>query len=296
MSEAGHLLTSVIQWRKLWAFQKCLKTLRSSKRDLYPEFTGWQSRGNTTFVLSMWMTAAGKTRVLIVEDEPDIAGLMKHALERGGDLEVEHVGTGAAALKAVMEEPPGLVLLDLNLPFIDGLEVCRLLRGRAASAAIPIIMVTARTGETDRVAGLELGADDYVTKPFSLRELVARVRAVLRRPPQMSAPEQSLTYQGGRLAIDFDAVSVRVSGAPVRLTKREFELLRFMVENRNRVLSRDRLLERVWGLDRQVETRSVDVHVGRLRGKLGSAGRQIETIIGMGYRFVEEPESAPPID
>lgn len=246
--------------------------------------------------MSLWMTTPGKTRVLIVEDEPDIAGLMKHALERGGDLEVEHVGTGAAALKAVMEEPPGLVLLDLNLPFIDGLEVCRLLRGRAASAAIPIIMVTARTGETDRVAGLELGADDYVTKPFSLRELVARVRAVLRRPPQMSAPGQSLTYQGGRLAIDFDAVSVRVSGAPVRLTKREFELLRFMVENRNRVLSRDRLLERVWGLDRQVETRSVDVHVGRLRSKLGSAGRQIETIIGMGYRFVEEPESAPPID
>lgn len=244
----------------------------------------------------MWMTTPAKTRVLIVEDEPDIAGLMKHALERGGDLEVEHVGTGAAALKAVMEEPPGLVLLDLNLPFIDGVEVCRLLRGRAPSAAIPIIMVTARTGETDRVAGLEFGADDYVTKPFSLRELVARIRAVLRRPPQMSAPEQSLTYHGGRLAIDFDAVSVRVSGAPVRLTKREFELLRFMVENRNRVLSRDRLLERVWGLDRQVETRSVDVHVGRLRGKLGSAGRQIETIIGMGYRFVEEPESAPPID
>jgi DNA-binding response OmpR family regulator len=187
-----------------------------------------------------------------------------------------------------MEEPPNLVLLDLNLPFIDGLEVCRLLRGRASSAAIPIIMVTARTSEADRVAGLELGADDYITKPFSLRELVARVRAVLRRPAQMAAAEQSISYQRGRLAIDFDAVSVRVSGSPVRLTKREFELLRFLVENRNRVLSRDRLLERVWGLDRQVETRSVDVHVGRLRGKLGTAGRQIETVIGMGYRFVEE--------
>jgi DNA-binding response OmpR family regulator len=236
------------------------------------------------------MIKLSKTRVLIVEDEPDIAALMKHALERGGDWEVEIVGTGAAALKSVMEEPPGLVLLDLNLPFIDGLEVCRLLRGRASSAAIPIIMVTARTSETDRVTGLELGADDYVTKPFSLRELVARVRAVLRRPPPTAA-EQNLGYQHGSLAIDFDAVSVRVAGAPVRLTKREFELLRFLVENRNRVLSRDRLLERVWGFERQVETRSVDVHVGRLRGKLRQAGRQIETVIGMGYRFVEEPNS-----
>jgi DNA-binding response OmpR family regulator len=236
------------------------------------------------------MGTLGKTRILIVEDEPDIAGLMKHALERGGDLGVEIVGTGAAALKSVLEEPPGLVLLDLNLPFIDGLEVCRLLRGRASSAAIPIIMVTARTSEMERVAGLELGADDYVTKPFSLRELVARVRAVLRRPPHIEA-QQHLGYQRGALAIDFDAVSVRVSGATIRLTKREFELLRFLVENRNRVLSRDRLLERVWGFDRQVETRSVDVHVGRLRGKLGHAGRQIETVIGMGYRFVEEPNA-----
>jgi DNA-binding response OmpR family regulator len=242
------------------------------------------------------MTRAGRTRILIVEDEPDIAGLMKHALERSGELDVEIVGTGAAALKSVMEDPPGLVLLDLNLPFIDGLEVCRLLRSRPSSAAIPIIMVTARTGESDRVSGLELGADDYVTKPFSLRELVARVRAVLRRPQQIHTPERSAAYRAGRLAIDFDAVSVTVSGAAVRLTKREFELLRFLVENRNRVLSRDRLLERVWGLDRQVETRSVDVHVGRLRGKLGTAGRQIETVIGMGYRFVEEPELAPPVD
>jgi DNA-binding response OmpR family regulator len=236
------------------------------------------------------MDKLSKTRVLIVEDEPDIAGLMKHALERGGDMGVEIVGTGAAALKSVMEDPPGLVLLDLNLPFIDGLEVCRLLRGRASSAAVPIIMVTARTSESDRVAGLEFGADDYVTKPFSLRELVARVRAVLRRPPQTTSGP-NLSYRRGPLAIDFDAVSVRVSGAPVRLTKREFELLRFLIENRNRVLSRDRLLERVWGFESQVETRSVDVHVGRLRNKLRHAGRQIETVIGMGYRFVEEPNS-----
>jgi DNA-binding response OmpR family regulator len=233
---------------------------------------------------------------LIVEDEPDIAGLMKHALERSGDLDAEIVGTGSAALKSVMEEPPGLVLLDLNLPFIDGIEVCRLLRGRPSSSAIPIIMVTARTAESERISGLELGADDYVTKPFSLRELVARVRAVLRRPPQITVAERMSAYKGGLLTIDFDAVSVAVSDTPVKLTKREFELLCFLVENRNRVISRDRLLERVWGFDRQVETRSVDVHVGRLRGKLGSAGRQIQTVIGMGYRFVEEPDVASTLD
>jgi DNA-binding response OmpR family regulator len=235
------------------------------------------------------MTNLSRARVLIVEDEPDIAKLMKHALERSGDMDIEIVATGASALKSVMEQPPSLILLDLNLPFIDGLEVCRLLRSRASSAAIPIIMVTARTNESDRIAGLELGADDYISKPFSLRELVARARAVLRRPAQ-TTPDRNLRYQRGALAIDFDAVSVRVSGAAVRLTKREFELLRFLIENRNRVLSRDRLLERVWGFDRQVETRSVDVHVGRLRGKLGHAGRQIETVIGMGYRFVENEE------
>jgi len=239
---------------------------------------------------------SAKTRILIVEDETDIAALMKHALERGGDLNVEIVGTGAAALKTVMEDPPGLILLDLNLPFIDGLEVCRLLRTRASSAAIPIIMVTARTGETDRVSGLEMGADDYVTKPFSLRELVARVRAVLRRPRAIASIDVQPPHKVGSIVIDFDAISVTVSGSPVRLTRREFELLRFLVENRNRVLSRDRLLERVWGLDRQVETRSVDVHVGRLRGKLGLAGRQIETVIGLGYRFVETPETAPTLE
>src|SRR5262245_42944613 len=154
------------------------------------------------------MTNSQKTKVLIVEDEPDIAGIMKHALERTGDLDVEIVGTGAAGLKSVMEEPPGLILLDLNLPFIDGIEVCRLLRGRESSAAIPIIMVTARSGEAERVSGLELGADDYVTKPFSLRELVARVRAVLRRPRQVSTPERLNSYSRGLLTIDFDAVSV----------------------------------------------------------------------------------------
>jgi DNA-binding response OmpR family regulator len=135
------------------------------------------------------------------------------------------------------------------------------------------------------VTGLDLGADDYVTKPFSLRELAARVRAVLRRRqgPESSPP----VYRGAHLTVDFDAISIRVDDAPVRLTRREFELLRFMIQNRNRVLSRDRLLERVWGYEHLIETRSVDVHVGRLRAKLGAAGAQIETVVGLGYRFVE---------
>ena len=148
-------------------------------------------------------------------------------------------------------------------------------------------MLTARTTENDRVDGLELGADDYVTKPFSLRELSARVRAVLRRSAALHERAPA-AYSGRHLHADFDAVSVTVDGVPVRLTRREFELLRYLVQNKSRVVSRDRLLERVWGYDRVVETRSVDVHVGRLRAKLGVAGSLIETVIGLGYRFTDD--------
>ena len=148
-------------------------------------------------------------------------------------------------------------------------------------------MLTARTSEDDRVAGLELGADDYVTKPFSLRELTARVRAVLRRSGRADERRRGRLPAARTSIADFDAVAVAVDGEPVRLTRREFELLRYLVQNKNRVVSRDRLLERVWGYDRLVETRSVDVHVGRLRSKLRDAGRQIETVVGLGYRFVD---------
>jgi DNA-binding response OmpR family regulator len=226
-----------------------------------------------------------KTRVLIVEDEQDSAGLIKHTLERGGEIEAQTVDSGDAALQAVTDRQPDLMILDLNLPVMGGLEVCRVLRSRPQTAKLPIIMLTARTGESDRVTGLDVGADDYVTKPFSLRELAARVRAVLRRGKPDTAAAS--IYRGKFLVADFEAVSVSVQGEPVRLTRREFELLKYLVENRNRVLSRDRLLERVWGYDRLIETRSVDVHVGRLRGKLGPVGQQIETVVGLGYRFVE---------
>ena len=224
-------------------------------------------------------------KVLVVEDENDIAMLIKHALERSGDATVEIVSSGDTALGAAADLLPDLIILDLNLPVLSGSDVCRLLRSRAPTAAVPIIMLTARTSETERVAGLDLGADDYITKPFSLRELAARVRAVLRRKGAASPPGS--IYQGTHLSADFDAVAVSVDGQGVRLTRREFELLRFLVDNRNRVLSRDRLLERVWGYERLIETRSVDVHVGRLRAKLGIAGQQIETVVGLGYRFVE---------
>jgi DNA-binding response OmpR family regulator len=233
--------------------------------------------------------SAVRWQILVIEDEPDVATLIKHTLDRGGDVDVTIVGTGEAALKATTERVPDLIILDLNLPGFDGLEVCRILRGRAPLAAVPIIMVTARATESDRVQGLDVGADDYIVKPFSPRELAARVRAALRRVRNdATQPAPQALYRGKHLIADFDAVSVLVDDRPIQLTRREFELLRYLVQNRNRVLSRDRLLERVWGYEHVVETRSVDVHVGRLRGKLGPAAHQIETVVGLGYRFVEQ--------
>jgi DNA-binding response OmpR family regulator len=227
-----------------------------------------------------------RSRILIVEDEQDIAALIKHALERSIGADTAIAGSGDTALKAVDANPPDLIILDLNLPVLGGQEVCRILRSRPDVRHIPIIMLTARTAEDDCVSGLELGADDYITKPFSARELTARVKAVLRRATRVDE-QVPLAYHGSHLTADFDAVAVAVNGLAVRLTRREFELLRYLVQNKNRVVSRERLLERVWGYDRLVETRSVDVHVGRLRGKLGQAGRQIETVVGLGYRFID---------
>ena len=152
-------------------------------------------------------------------------------------------------------------------------------------------MLTARASEADRVTGIELGAEDYITKPFSPRELVARAKSAMRRSRGQAPPSGPAPYRGTHLFVDFEAISIRVDHVPVTLTRREFELLRFLIENRNRVISRDRLLERVWGFDLEIETRSVDVHVSRLRAKLATAGKQIETVIGMGYRFSDLGES-----
>ena len=234
-----------------------------------------------------------KHHILIVEDERDIAGLIKHTLERSTDSEAEVVWSGDAALKAMTERPPDLLILDLNLPVISGVEVCRIMRSRSDLRQVPVIMLTARTSEDDRVTGLDIGADDYITKPFSLRELTARVRSLLRRTTAGDARSAAGVYRDTHLVADFDAVSVAVDGSSIRLTRREFELLQYLVQNKNRVVSRDRLLERVWGYDRLIETRSLDVHVGRLRSKLRIAGRQIETVVGLGYRFVDEQAVQP---
>jgi DNA-binding response OmpR family regulator len=226
-------------------------------------------------------------RVLVVEDDSDVAGLIRRSLERGAGMQVDLVEAGETALRSLSRTTPELVVLDWNLPGLSGLDVCRLMRRRQDTARIPIVMLTARGAEIDKVSALDAGADDYVTKPFGLRELAARVRAVLRRadqePHSLAAP---LVYRGAHLVADFDAVEIAVDGEPVRLTRREFELLRYLVEHRHRVVSRQRLREAVWRQDGNAETRSVDVHVSRLRVKLGAAGAQIETVIGLGYRFL----------
>jgi two-component system, OmpR family, phosphate regulon response regulator PhoB len=225
---------------------------------------------------------------LIVEDDPDTAHLIKHALERSGDLVARIATTGEAALTEAARETPDVIVLDLRLPRMSGLEVCRTLRSQTGTRSVSIVMLTARGSEDERVTGFESGADDYITKPFSPRELVARVRAVLRRgggvDGALAAPT---TYENPHLVVDFAAMSITAGGQRLDLTKREFELLRYLVHHKNRVVSRDRLLQDVWGYDSSVETRSVDVHVARLRTKLGAAGRQIETLIGLGYRFSE---------
>jgi phosphate regulon transcriptional regulator PhoB len=224
-------------------------------------------------------------RVLIVEDEPDIRDLLVFHLERDG-YQVSQARGGTDALRQAQASPPDLVLLDLMLPEMDGLEVCRRLRQNPLTQAVPIVMLTARGDEVDRVLGLEMGADDYVVKPFSPRELVARVRAVLRRtrPPAGAGP---ITV--GRLRIDPAAYTVAVGDTPITLTRREFDLLRALVEAKGRVLSREHLLDHVWGYAAagEIESRTVDVHVRRLRQKLGAEGRRIGTVTGVGYRLEE---------
>ena len=223
-------------------------------------------------------------RILVIEDDPDIALSLRLKLERDGGFEVVTAHDGAAGLKLALDRPPDLVLLDVNLPGMDGFEVCRHLRKEPATAATPVIMLTARIGESDRVAGLDLGADDYITKPFSPKEALARVRAVLRRSDRAAEGPEALA--DGALRIDVGARHVEVSGQALALTRREFDLLVELIRQRGRVLTRERLLETVWGYDYPGETRTVDVHVRRLRQKLGSpVDGRVETVVGVGYRY-----------
>jgi len=222
-----------------------------------------------------------RERIALVEDDPDLSATLALALERDG-YRVDTYLTGREGLHGILGTPPELVLLDLNLPDLDGLAVCRELRDTEAVRDLPIIMLTARVQESDRVLGLDLGADDYVTKPFSLRELKSRIRALLRRRSlDGGVPEDE--YADTRLRVRRGPMDVALDDAAVRLTVREFELLWYLVTSRPRVVSRERVLERVWGISSEVETRTVDVHIRALRSKLGS--EVIETVIGAGYRF-----------
>ena len=227
------------------------------------------------------------SEVLVVEDEPDIRSLIALHLVRDG-FRCRTAATGTEALQAVKASLPDLVILDLMLPEIDGLEVCRRLRQGSRSAALPIIMLTAKTDEVDRVVGLEMGADDYVAKPFSPKELVARVRAVLRRT---RPAEPGRTVASGDLMVDPSRHVATVAGQPLALTPKEFDLLQALLESAGRVLSREHLLNRVWGYARadEIESRTVDVHVRRLRAKLGQEGRRITTVKSIGYRLEELP-------
>jgi phosphate regulon transcriptional regulator PhoB len=224
-------------------------------------------------------------RVLIVEDEPDIRDLLAFHLEREG-YQVARASSGLEALRQVHAVRPDLVVLDLMLPGVGGLEVCRRLRGDPVSATLPIIMLTARGDEVDRVVGLEMGADDYIAKPFSPKEVLARVRAVLRR--SRAAPPPAV-LGAGAIALDTGTHEVAVGGRPITLTPKEFDLLRALLDARGRVLSREFLLDRVWGYARasEIESRTVDVHVRRLRAKLGPEGRRILTVKNVGYRLDE---------
>jgi phosphate regulon transcriptional regulator PhoB len=227
------------------------------------------------------------SRVLIVEDEPDIRELVVHHLKREG-YQVSVAASGEEALRQVQASPPDLVLLDLMMPAMNGLEVCRRLRQDPVTASLPIVMLTAKGDEIDRVLGLEIGADDYVVKPFSPKELLARVRAVLRR--SLPAPGASPTTLGA-LTIDPGTHTVSVGDEVLALTPKEFDLLRALVEARGRVLSREFLLDRVWGYSRasEIESRTVDVHVRRLRVKLGPEGRRVLTVKSVGYRMDPGP-------
>ena len=227
--------------------------------------------------------------VLIVEDEPDIAEGLRYNLERAG-LRAVVAETGERGLELALDrqDPPALVLLDLMLPGMSGTELCRRLRREPATRRTPIIMLTARGAESERVEGLELGADDYVTKPFSVRELVARVRAVLRRADDPT----DTRYEDERLQVHFEDMHVNCDGAEVRLTRKEFALLAALARRPGKVATRQQLLDDVWGQQYYGDTRTLDVHIRRLRSKLGGCGESIETVVGVGYRFVGCSSSA----
>jgi two-component system phosphate regulon response regulator PhoB len=223
-------------------------------------------------------------RILVVDDEPDLLELVRFNLCQAG-FDVETATGGEEGLEKARRHPPDLVVLDLMLPDVPGTEVCRRLRTDSELGSVPILMLTARSEEIDRVVGLELGADDYVTKPFSPRELVLRARAILRRTRADGEPTKLM--RSGLLELDPERHRCRVGEREIKLTAKEFELLRTLMERPGRVMTRDRLLDEVWGSDITVTSRTIDTHLKRLREKLGDAGDLVETVRGVGYRFAD---------
>jgi DNA-binding response OmpR family regulator len=236
-----------------------------------------------------------KPYILIIEDDPDIAESIRYNLEREGSFAAQVALTGEEGLNIALGkgqirrtgdlgvQPPDLVILDLNLPGMNGFELCRRFRTEELTRRTPIIVLTARTEEGDKVRGLDLGADDYMTKPFSVRELVARVRAALRRSGYES--QSPKLYDDGNLRIDYADFSVACQSQSIKLTRKEFALLSILSRNKGRVVPREQLLDQVWGLEYYGEARTLDVHISGLRKKLGACGNCIETVIGIGYRF-----------
>jgi two-component system, OmpR family, alkaline phosphatase synthesis response regulator PhoP len=230
------------------------------------------------------------TRVLVVEDDPDIAQLVAHYLEKAG-FSAELLASGRDALAAIAARPPDVIVLDLMLPQVDGLEICRVVRGNAATAAIPIIMLTARAEESDRIVGLEIGADDYLGKPFSPNELVARVRALVRRAQRTAPTAVGRPVNYGSVQVDPERHTVTDNGAAVTLTAKEFMLLEYLLQHRGRVLSRDVLLTDVWGYRYTGGTRTVDVHVRRLREKIPLLSKALTTVKQFGYKLLESADA-----
>lgn len=231
------------------------------------------------------MEAASGKKILIVEDERDVVDLLTLNLRKAGGFIISIASDGAAGLHKARTEKPAFIILDLMLPKMPGLEVCKILKTDPATRHIPIMMLTAKAEEIDRIVGLEFGADDYVAKPFSPREVILRIKAILRRGRGESDEE---TVTAGAITIDPVRHQVSVGGKHVHLTSMEFKLLRTLLQRRGRVQARDRLLNDVWGYESAIDTRTVDIHVRRLRKKLGKAGDAIETVRGFGYRLREE--------
>lgn len=227
-----------------------------------------------------------KHKILVVEDDPAIAKVLAYNLEKEGH-EPLLVKDGESAVAVFRKTKPRLVLLDLMIPKVDGLEVCRLIRG--TDRGVPILMLTAKSGEVDKIVGLEMGADDYVTKPFSVREVMTRIKTLLRRTsPDDIPPTEQLT--AGKLQLDTEKYTLHLGKEPVALTGKEFELLKTLWTARGKALSREDVLERVWGIDRasDIDTRTVDQHVARLRSKVGPEKKRIVTVKNVGYRFIGE--------